>query len=64
MAECERCGRFSPPDRETGYDADTLCADCDEADEDANRIADEEEHGRLEPDDPDGPWGGGFAENH
>ena len=23
-----RCGRYSPPDRETGHDADTICPTC------------------------------------
>ncbi len=25
---CDICGRESAPDRETGYDADTLCPSC------------------------------------
>ena len=28
MSVCQDCGRYSPPDRETGYDADDLCPDC------------------------------------
>lgn len=30
MAECQRCGRYAEPDRETGYDADSLCPECEE----------------------------------
>lgn len=26
--ECPRCGRWAPPDPETGYDADELCPEC------------------------------------
>jgi hypothetical protein len=29
---CLNCGRWAPADRETGYDADTLCPDCAETD--------------------------------
>jgi len=25
---CQHCGRYEPPDRETGYDADPLCPTC------------------------------------
>lgn len=25
---CPNCGLYSPPDPETGYDADELCPDC------------------------------------
>jgi hypothetical protein len=25
---CTTCGRWAPADRETGFDADTLCRDC------------------------------------
>jgi hypothetical protein len=25
---CRKCGRYAPPDRETGYDGDDLCPDC------------------------------------
>jgi len=26
--ECPRCGRYAPPDPETGYDADDTCPTC------------------------------------
>ena len=25
---CPECGRYAPPDTETGYDADAYCPDC------------------------------------
>ena len=25
---CTDCGRYAPPDPETGYDADEVCPDC------------------------------------
>lgn len=28
MACCPICGRYAPPDPETGFDADTLCPTC------------------------------------
>ena len=36
--ECTGCGRYSPPDPETGYDADALCPDC-QANEDNDDAA-------------------------
>lgn len=32
---CTNCGRYAPPDPETGYDADDLCPDCRASEEDA-----------------------------
>jgi hypothetical protein len=42
--ECPSCGAWSPPDPETGYDADDLCPDC------AEREANEEENDNDEND--------------
>lgn len=45
---CPNCGRYEPPDPETGYDVDSWCPDCvDEEercarDEDADRRREEE----------------------
>ena len=34
--ECKYCGRWSPVDRETGYDADDVCPTCAESEDDWN----------------------------
>lgn len=26
--ECPACGRYAPPDPDTGYDADDICGEC------------------------------------
>lgn len=31
--ECPRCGKWAPPDRESGYDVDELCPPCKEIDD-------------------------------
>ena len=37
--ECQYCGRWSPADRETGYDADDVCPECAEREEDDVEVA-------------------------
>ena len=44
---CKGCARWSPPDPDTGYDADDLCPECEEewdlgdyADDDADMAND------------------------
>lgn len=33
MNECLRCGRTAPTDPDTGYSADSMCPDCERADD-------------------------------
>ncbi len=33
---CPCCGRYCPPDPETGYDADEMCPDCAKPKEDCD----------------------------
>jgi len=63
---CPHCGRYGPPDPETGYDADELCPDCKQ--EEADCASDEDWDDRREgaEEDPSNgdAWSGGFARNH
>ena len=31
--QCDICGRYMPPDPETGYNADSVCPECQEMEE-------------------------------
>src|SRR5712691_12100353 len=41
---CEVCGKWAPPDPETGYDADTICPACQAAADEADALREEQDH--------------------
>jgi hypothetical protein len=64
MMTCDGCGRTQDTDSETGDDTNALCPDCQFAKDEAQSDEDWDRRMTERDDDPDGPWGGGFAPNH
>ena len=72
MSMCPNCARWAPPDKETGYDVDALCGDCqadgwtEDADGSIQQDQVETPTTGAEEDTPTGSdaCDGGFAENY